>query len=81
MCALLAGSYLFGSLSDLIGRKKALTIAALVNGVGLLMTAFMPNYILFTIARFITGLGMRTKQSFSDKKIKKNYKYVCRYVE
>ena len=54
-----------------MGRKKALTIAALVNGVGLLLTAFMPNYILFTIARFITGLGMRTNQSFSDKKIKK----------
>ena len=59
MCALLVGSYLFGSLSDLIGRKKALTIAALVNGIGLLMTAFMPNYTLFTIARFITGLGKR----------------------
>ena len=57
MCAFLVGSYLFGWLSDYLGRKKALTIAALVNASGLLMTAFMPNYALFTIARFITGLG------------------------
>ena len=58
MCAFLAGSYLFGWLSDYIGRKKALTIAAFVNACGLLMTAFMPNYALFTVARFITGLGI-----------------------
>ena len=61
MFALLVGSYLFGALSDKLGRKKAATIALLVNAIGLLGTAFMPDYISFTIARFITGLGEEKK--------------------
>ena len=63
MCALLVGSYLFGALSDLIGRRRAAIIALLVNSIGLLATAFMPEYISFTIARFITGLGENTKMA------------------
>ena len=62
MFALLVGSYIFGTLSDLIGRRKAATIAVLVNSTGLLATAFMPDYISFTIARFITGIGENTKK-------------------
>ena len=62
MCALLVGSYIFGALSDLIGRRRAATIALLVNSIGLLATAFMPEYISFTIARFITGIGENTKK-------------------
>ena len=48
---------MFGALSDLIGRKPASIIALLVNAVGLLLSAFMPEYISFTLARFITGIG------------------------
>lgn len=57
MSALLVGSYVFGALSDMLGRRKAAAIALLVNSVGQLSTAFMPNYASFTLARFITGLG------------------------
>ena len=61
MFALFTGSYIFGTLSDLIGRRKTAIIALLVNSVGLLASAFMPEYISFTIARFITGIGENTK--------------------
>ncbi len=57
MFALFTGSYIFGTLSDLIGRRKTATISLFVNSIGLLASAFMPDYISFTIARFITGLG------------------------
>ena len=57
MGGLLVGSYLFGALSDLIGRKKASFVALLVTSIGLLCTAFAPEYISFSIARFVTGIG------------------------
>ena len=58
MCALLVGSYFFGFISDKLGRKVALIISLVVVFVGLLLGAFMPEYISFTTARFITGFGM-----------------------
>ena len=57
MSALLVGSYIIGYISDKLGRKIALILSQLIIAVGLIMGAFMPEYISFTIARFITGLG------------------------
>ena len=57
MSALLFASYVFGTLSDKIGRKKTSFIALVMVGGGLGLSAFMPEYISFTILRFITGFG------------------------
>ena len=57
MSAMLFGSYGFGSLSDKIGRKPTSIIALFAVAAGLLSTTFMPDYISFTISRFITGIG------------------------
>ena len=54
---MLFASYLFGALSDKIGRKKASFIALLLNGGAILISSFMPEYISFTIVRLITGFG------------------------
>ena len=57
MCALLIGSYVFGYISDKLGRKVALIISQAIVFVGLILGAFMPEYISFTTARFIAGFG------------------------
>ena len=57
MGAMFSGSIIYGTLSDRIGRKKTAFIAQLNVSIGLLLTAFMPNYISFAISRFITGVG------------------------
>ena len=57
MCALLIGSYVFGYVSDKFGRKVALIISQAIVFVGLILGAFMPEYISFTTARFIAGFG------------------------
>ena len=57
MSAMFFGSIIYGTLSDRIGRKKTAFMAQLNVSIGLLLTAFMPNYISFAISRFITGVG------------------------
>ena len=57
MSSLLFASYVFGTLADKIGRKKTSFIALLMNGGGIFISSFMPEYISFTITRFITGFG------------------------
>ena len=57
MSAMFFASYAFGTLSDKIGRKKTSFIALLMVATGILVSSFMPEYISFTIVRFITGFG------------------------
>ena len=57
MSAMLVGSFTYGILSDKIGRRPTAVIAQLNVAAGLLLTAFMPDYILFCVSRFITGVG------------------------
>ena len=52
-------SYVFGFVADKIGRKITAIISLFVIGIGLILGAFMPEYISFTIARFIAGFGKK----------------------
>ena len=61
MSSLLVASYAFGILSDKIGRKKTSFIALLMVALGILISSFMPEYISFTVSRFITGFGKYAK--------------------
>ncbi|XP_057528400.1 organic cation/carnitine transporter 4-like [Amaranthus tricolor] len=52
------GAGIFGHLSDSsIGRKGSLTIACLLNGILGCLTALSPNYTIYTLLRFLCGLG------------------------
>ena len=57
MSSLLVASYAFGTLSDKIGRKKTSFIALFMVAAGIMTSSFMPEYISWTIVRFITGFG------------------------
>ena len=57
MCSMLFASYVFGTLSDKIGRQKTSFIALLIVSVGILVSSFLPEYISYTIVRLITGFG------------------------
>ena len=57
MSAMLVGSFTYGILSDRFGRRRIAVIAQLNVASGLLLTAFMPNYVSFAVSRFITGVG------------------------
>ena len=54
---MLFGSYLWGSLSDLSGRRCALLISLTVNGAFGFFSAFAPNYYVFLVLRFVSGFG------------------------
>ena len=57
MSAMLVGSFVYGYLADKLGRRPASIMALFNVASGLLATAFMEDYISFTILRFITGIG------------------------
>ncbi|MFB5676584.1 MFS transporter [Paenibacillus terreus] len=58
LIGMMIGSFLLGSLSDLIGRKKVLVICMLLFSVFSLLAGLAPNPLIFTIMRFIAALGM-----------------------
>ncbi|XLR41571.1 hypothetical protein S83_026231 [Arachis hypogaea] len=52
------GAGIFGHLSDsFLGRKGSLTVACALNGIFGCITAFSPNYWIYTILRFLTGFS------------------------
>ena len=51
------GGYVWGTLSDLTGRRKTLIVSLLVNGLAGLFAAFWRNYYYFLLLRFISGIG------------------------
>jgi MFS family permease len=82
MSALLVASYTFGTLSDKIGRKKTSFIALLMVAVGILTSSFMPEYISFTVVRFITGFGKYTSTFLIEfyKTMKNTRKIIFRFI-
>ncbi|PKG24250.1 MFS transporter [Niallia nealsonii] len=58
LVGMMLGSFLLGSLSDIIGRKKILAICMLLFSVFSLLAGLAPNSLTFTIMRFIAALGM-----------------------
>ena len=51
------GGYLWGSLSDVVGRRSCLITSLTVNGLFGFASALSPNYPLFLFFRFGSGVG------------------------
>lgn len=58
MAGLLLGAFLWGTMSDRIGRKPGLFASILVYSLGSLLCATIHNVNFYGLARFITGLGL-----------------------
>ncbi len=54
---MLFGSYFWGGLADMMGRKKTLVFSLATSGVFGLVSAFSPNYTVFILLRFFSGFG------------------------
>ena len=54
---MMIGAIIWGSLSDNVGRRRALLSALFVNAIFGLMTAFMPTYGVFMTTRLCSGIG------------------------
>ncbi|WP_421918410.1 MFS transporter [Marinifilum sp.] len=58
MLATFIGTFTAGSISDKIGRKKSLLLAAFLFSFCTIGSGLAPNYTFFLISRFIGGLGI-----------------------
>lgn len=58
MFGMMFGALLFGSLSDIIGRKKVIIIGILTYSVFNGIVAFIHSASVFAVVRFIAGMGM-----------------------
>lgn len=58
LVGMMLGSFILGSLSDFIGRKKILALCMILFSVFSLLAGLAPNSLTFTIMRFIAALGM-----------------------
>ena len=54
---MLFGSFVWGGLSDVSGRRFTLLTSMSVNGAFGLMSAFAPNFPTFVVFRFVSGIG------------------------
>jgi MFS family permease len=52
------GSIVFGFIADRFGRKRSLILNLLVTCIPSLLSAFAPNWIVFMVARILTGFGV-----------------------
>ncbi|XP_066973216.1 synaptic vesicle glycoprotein 2B-like, partial [Macrobrachium rosenbergii] len=55
---MMIGAMIWGSLSDNVGRRRALLSALFVNALFGVMTAFMPTYGIFMTTRLCSGIGI-----------------------
>ena len=51
------GQFVFGPVSDNIGRKKTAIIGLIIFSIGCILSIISKDYILFLITRFLQGLG------------------------
>jgi len=54
---MMVGGYLFGTISDTLGRRRILICSMFLNFVSGLASAFSNGWLTMTIARFISGVG------------------------
>ena len=54
---MLIGGYLWGGLSDLSGRRHTVIMSLTLNGIFGLASAFAPNFSVFLLFRFVSGIG------------------------
>ncbi|WP_087974916.1 MFS transporter [Oceanobacillus rekensis] len=54
----MAGTFLFGSLSDVIGRKKAIAICLFLFSVFTFLSGFAPNADIFLAMRIVASMGL-----------------------
>ena len=54
---MLFGSFVWGSLADMIGRRTSIVIALLVSAVFGFFSAFLPWFWMFVLFRFLSGFG------------------------
>lgn len=54
---MMVGGYVWGSLSDAVGRRTCLITSLAVNGTFGLASAFSPTYTSFLLFRFCSGVG------------------------
>jgi MFS transporter, AAHS family, benzoate transport protein len=74
----MVGTFLFGSLSDIIGKKKAIAICLFLFSVFTFLSGFAPNADIFLFMRIIAALGLggimpilvAVMTEFSPKKIR-----------
>ncbi len=52
------GALIFGRLTDRLGRKRLFLLTLAVYMGATLATAFSPNFAVFALCRFVTGLGI-----------------------
>lgn len=55
---MLFGSYIWGSVADVVGRRPTLVCSLTVSGLFGLASAFAPNYGVFIALRFASGFGV-----------------------
>ncbi|XP_074087342.1 organic anion transporter 3 [Macrotis lagotis] len=58
MAGILIGGIVFGGLSDRFGRKPILTLCYLLLAISGTCSAFSPNFLTYTIFRFLTGCSL-----------------------
>jgi MFS family permease len=58
LIAAFVGAFVFGRISDLIGRKRIYGLEALLMVIGALASAFAPSLVWLIVFRFILGIGV-----------------------
>lgn len=54
---MLFGSYGWGAFADVLGRRFVMLISLTINGTFAFFSSFSPNIAMFTVFRFISGIG------------------------
>lgn len=58
LVGLMVGSFIFGPIADMTGRKRVLLVSLLVFGLGTLASAYSTSIGMLVALRFVTGLGL-----------------------